>query len=189
MILAPILAIALAATPPASSLAELRDAVRRAEPGDRVVLRSGTYEGSVYLEHIHGEEGRPITISGEDPDDPPVIRGRAEGLHLSASSWVTIENLDWTQILDRYDRAESFFFLDPPYVGCSDTTYAAWDLADVVRLRDRLRAMKGQWLVTLNDLPDIRKIFSGCRIKAIERHKGINGKAEDRVYREVVIRP
>lgn len=93
MILAPILAIALAATPPASSLAELRDAVRRAEPGDRVVLRSGTYEGSVYLEHIHGEEGRPITISGEDPDDPPVIRGRAEGLHLSASSWVTIENL------------------------------------------------------------------------------------------------
>jgi len=49
--------------------------------------------------------------------------------------------------------------------------------------------MKGRWLLTLNDLPDIRKIFAGCHIKAIERHKGINGKAEDRVYRELVIRP
>lgn len=118
-------------------------------------------------------------------------QGRLEAIRLLSARLdkVTIENLDWLQILDRYDRAESFFFLDPPYVGCSDTTYAAWDIADVVRLRDRLRAIKGRWIVTLNDQPDIRKIFAGCQVKAIERHKGINGKAADRVYRELIIRP
>lgn len=78
---------------PVDSLAELRAAAMRAAPGDRIVLKSGAYEGSLWLEGLRGEAGRPVTIAGEDPADPPIIRGGAECVHLSACSWVVLEDL------------------------------------------------------------------------------------------------
>lgn len=86
------LAVAVLAQP-VNSLAELRAAAMGAGPGDRIVLESGVYEGSVWLEGLRGEPGRPITIAGEDPEDPPIIRGGTECVHLVAPAWVTVEDL------------------------------------------------------------------------------------------------
>jgi DNA adenine methylase len=52
--------------------------------------------------------------------------------------------------------------------------------------RERLARLKGRWLVTLNDAPEIRRAFAGCEIRSIERAKGIGG---ERVYKELVITP
>jgi DNA adenine methylase len=101
---------------------------------------------------------------------------------------VTVENLDWQKCLDLYDRRETFFFCDPPYTGCQAGMYAAWTIADVQRFRERLDRLKGKWLVTLNDAPEIRKIFSDCKIVAIARAKGIT-TAREKTYRELVIFP
>lgn len=101
---------------------------------------------------------------------------------------VTVENLDWQRCLDLYDRRETFFFCDPPYTGCAAGMYAAWTIADVQRFRDRLDRLKGQWMVTLNDAPEIRKIFSDCKIIAVERAKGIT-QAKEKTYKELVIFP
>ena len=101
---------------------------------------------------------------------------------------VTVENLDWQRCLDLYDRKESFFFLDPPYTSCNAGMYSAWTIADVQKFRDRLDRLKGRWLVTLNDDPAIRKIFSDCDITAVERAKGIT-QAKSKTYREIVISP
>lgn len=98
---------------------------------------------------------------------------------------VTVENLDWQRCVDLYDRPESFFFFDPPYTDCDAGQYGTWTTADVLRFRERLDRLKGGWLVTLNDSPDIRRIFAGCEIKAIERARGV---AKGR-YRELVINP
>ena len=101
---------------------------------------------------------------------------------------VTVENLDWQRCLDLYDRRETFFFCDPPYTACNAGRYGAWTLADVQRFRERLDRLKGQWLVTLNDAPAIRAVFSDCRVTAVERPKGIT-TAKEKTYRELVISP
>ncbi len=101
---------------------------------------------------------------------------------------VTVENLDWQRCLDLYDKAETFFFFDPPYTSCDAGLYAAWTVADVQRFRERLDRLKGRWIVTLNDAPEIRRVFSDCRIKAVERAKGIN-HTNGKTYRELIILP
>ena len=101
---------------------------------------------------------------------------------------VTVENLDWERCLDVYDRKETFFFCDPPYTGCDAGAYAAWKVSDVQRFRERLDRLKGSWMVTLNDAPEIRRVFSDCQIKAIERAKGIN-HASGKTYKELIILP
>ena len=101
---------------------------------------------------------------------------------------VTVENLDWQKCLDLYDRRESFFFLDPPYTSCQAGMYSAWSIADVHRLRSRLDLLKGKWLLTLNDAPEIRRIFGDCEITAVDRSKGIS-QAKEKTYREIIIRP
>jgi DNA adenine methylase len=105
---------------------------------------------------------------------------------------VCIEHLDWADVISRYDRAETFFFLDPPYTACDAGAYAAWTTADVLMLRDRLAGLRGRWLVTLNDHPDVRRIFSDCRLTSVERARGINnrpGSTRGKRYRELVIEP
>lgn len=101
---------------------------------------------------------------------------------------VTVENLDWKRCLDIYDRKETFFFCDPPYTACNAGIYGAWKTADVMAFRERLDRLKGRWIVTLNDAPDLRKIFSDCHIVSVERAKGIT-QEKSKTYREIVIFP
>jgi len=103
---------------------------------------------------------------------------------------VCIEHLDWQHCLRLYDRPGTFFFVDPPYTGCKADQYEAWTNTDVQILRDRLFALKGKWLLTLNDTRAIRGIFSGCEFTPISRARGINNKSGPAViYRELIIRP
>lgn len=102
---------------------------------------------------------------------------------------VCIESLDWQRCMELYDRPSTFFFVDPPYTECNARMYGAWTNTDVQVLRDRLRRLRGKWIVTLNDTAAIRAIFDGCTIKPVERAKGINGKSQDRIYRELIITP
>jgi len=83
----------LPAAPPADSLSALKVAAAAARPGDRVTLAPGTYDGTLWLEHLRGTQDAPITIAAADPDHPPVIRGRAECIHLVAPAHVVVENL------------------------------------------------------------------------------------------------
>jgi DNA adenine methylase len=100
---------------------------------------------------------------------------------------VIVENLDWQKCVDLYDRPTTTFFLDPPYTDCDAGMYSAWTVADVMAMRERLSRLRGSWIVTLNDNPEIRRVFAGCQIKAITRPKGIGGQG--RPYKELVITP
>lgn len=103
---------------------------------------------------------------------------------------VVIEELDWEACLRRYDRPSTQFFLDPPYTGCGATSYAAWKTSDVMKLCEVLRTVKGRWIVTLNDAPENREIFSDCKVRGIKRAMALNGKAaKGREYAELVITP
>lgn len=81
---------------------------------------------------------------------------------------VTIECLSWDAFIDRYDRPETLFYCDPPYAG-SEAVYgkAIWSPEDFGRLADRLRRIKGRFLVSLNDVPEVREAFKGCRLQSV----------------------
>lgn len=71
---------------------------------------------------------------------------------------VTVENLDGGECIRRYDRPGTFFYIDPPYFGTSG--YAvAFKPCNYIRLRASLGSLQGKFLLSLNDVPDIRKLF------------------------------
>jgi DNA adenine methylase len=81
-------------------------------------------------------------------------------------SRVQIEQLPYEEILARYDRAGTFFYLDPPYY---DIRLYRHNLEhdDFVLMAGHLKSIKGKFLLSLNDPPEVRKIFSGFNIEPI----------------------
>lgn len=79
---------------------------------------------------------------------------------------MTIENLDFAEILKRYDRKHTFFYCDPPYYETAG--YAAeFGLNHQKQLAAILKGIKGKFLLSINDHPTIRKLYRGCTIKKL----------------------
>lgn len=64
---------------------------------------------------------------------------------------VVLENLDWSDVLEKYDGEETVFYCDPPYVGKEDY-YPVCDIdhAEFVRV---LGELEGDWIVSYAELP------------------------------------
>lgn len=74
---------------------------------------------------------------------------------------VVIENLDWREFIDRYDDDSAMFYLDPPYYGNEkDYGEGVFRRDDFADMADRLARLKGRFVVSLNDRPEVRQIFS-----------------------------
>lgn len=88
--------------------------------------------------------------------------------HLRLSQ-VYIENLNYLDLIARYDCEHSFFYIDPPYWNCEDY-YGKniFDKTDFEKLADKLKTIKGQFLLSLNDVPEIRDIFKDFTIETTE---------------------
>ncbi|MDR2676105.1 MAG: DNA adenine methylase [Opitutaceae bacterium] len=103
----------------------------------------------------------------------------------------TIECRDWSVILDTYDTPDTFFFLDPPYFD-DGGNYAGWTPGTLASLCARLQTLKGRWLLTYQDIPEVRALLPGCRFHAVSRQKGIaniDGATRGCRYKEVVVTP
>ena len=104
---------------------------------------------------------------------------------------VVIENKDFEKLIRQYDRPVSFFYCDPPYFN-TESYYkdVGFTRQDHLRLRDSLVAIKGKFLVSYNDCPEIREIWDqpGIRIEAITRINNLAQRYEGgSVYPEVFI--
>lgn len=81
-------------------------------------------------------------------------------------SRVTIENLEWRDCLTRYDRPETFFYLDPPYSGAPQYKHNLTK-DDYQDMADILDSLKGSWLLSIDNTDDIRTIFKKFRIRRV----------------------
>lgn len=87
-------------------------------------------------------------------------------VHLRLAG-VTIENLPWEDFVQRYDRPETFFYLDPPY--WKKPFYAhnlRWE--DYVRMAEVLAGIQGKFILSINDEPEIREVFVRFNIQTVE---------------------
>jgi DNA adenine methylase len=80
---------------------------------------------------------------------------------------VQIESLPYEQILERYDRPTTLFYLDPPY----------WERVlyrhnfteqDFIGMERRLHRIKGRFVLSLNNHPEVRKLFRGWRLLPVD---------------------
>lgn len=75
---------------------------------------------------------------------------------------VYIENLNYANLIKRYDRPHSFFYIDPPYWGCeNDYGKNIFARSDFEVLAGLLKTIEGKFLLSLNDVPEVREIFAG----------------------------
>jgi len=103
-----------------------------------------------------------------------------EDLHARLSG-VVIECLDFGEFIHRYDSPGTFFYLDPPYWGCEDDYgKAMFERADFERLVELLTKIKGRFLMSINDLPEVRKVFAAFSIEAVETTYTIGKQAGSR---------
>lgn len=77
----------------------------------------------------------------------------------------TILSEDYKTFLKKIDGKDTFFYLDPPYEK-SDKLYK-YDFVNLEEMKDLLKTIKGKFLLSINDSPNIRRIFKGFKIKSI----------------------
>lgn len=98
-----------------------------------------------------------------------------------------IENLPFQTLIEKYDRSYSFFYCDPPYYNLTqykDKFYKE----DHLRLVNILKTLKGKFLVTINDHPEVRKWYEGFNILEVEVNYSIaRQERARRDYRELII--
>lgn len=89
---------------------------------------------------------------------------------------VVIECLPWRELLPRYDRPGTLFYLDPPYWGCEeDYGEGVFGRSDFEALAEALAGLRGTWLLSLNDVPGVHRCFARFRIEVVETSYGIAG--------------
>jgi DNA adenine methylase len=80
---------------------------------------------------------------------------------------VQIESLPYEQILEKYDRPTTVFYLDPPYWGPKLYRHNFTE-GDFRILAERLSRLKGRFVLSLNDRSEVRATFKEFRIQREE---------------------
>ncbi|WP_298290417.1 DNA adenine methylase [Novosphingobium sp.] len=101
---------------------------------------------------------------------------------------VIIERLPWADFIARYDRPATLFYLDPPYYGC-ETDYGRdmFRREDFEAMAAQLRGIKGRFILSLNDHPEVRRIFEGFTIDAEQVTYSVGGMDKAKLAGEVII--
>jgi DNA adenine methylase len=92
---------------------------------------------------------------------------------------VFIENLDFADLMSRYDQHQTVFYLDPPYFEQSGYE-EGFTKEDHVRLADCLRSIQGRFLLTINDHPEIRLLYADQYLLEGEEPRAISRATEGR---------
>ena len=123
---------------------------------------------------------------GVSPDRPArfnltQLEPMLEALHERLAG-VVIECLDWRDFIQRYDRAETLFYCDPPYWGC-ETDYGRGVFAreDFAELAETLRNIKGHFVLSINDVSEIRELFTWANIEEVMTTYTISSRHPKRV--------
>jgi len=109
---------------------------------------------------------------------------RIKALHKRLDM-VIIENLSYEKVIEKYDTKSNFFYCDPPYM--LGYTYENSKQFSHEALRDILKSIKGRFILSYDDNPEVLKLYKGYDTKHVTRTKGINHKEGKSEFNEVII--
>ena len=110
------------------------------------------------------------------------LPSRIETLSKRISATI-IENLRWQDCITRYDSTGTMFYCDPPYWGHEDEygkgLFARKEFKELASL---LKGVKGKFVMSINDRPEIREIFSDFNLRTFDntyRSSGITKPVQE----------
>jgi DNA adenine methylase len=103
-----------------------------------------------------------------------IIDRDLEPYHIQLEN-VTILNEDYKKVIEKYDSPNTFFYLDPPYEDSTKniSEYKDIDMDDFANV---IYKVKGKFLMSINNSPNIRRLFKGYKIKKIKAHYELSPK-------------
>jgi len=134
--------------------------------------------------------GRNFGLSTDRPArfNLMTLEADLEALH-SRLSGVTVMCLDFAEFIRRVDHKGALFYLDPPYWGCEgDYGKTLFTRARFEEMAALMGALKGRFILSLNDVPEVREIFAGFQIEEVMTTYTIAAKGAQGQRRELVIR-
>jgi DNA adenine methylase len=86
----------------------------------------------------------------------------------------TIEKLPWDKCVEKYDREHSLMLADPPY--WSTQGYGVpFGLEQYDKMADMALQMKGKMIITVNDIPEMRKAFQRLSFREVDIKYTVSG--------------
>jgi len=108
-----------------------------------------------------------------------------------ALKYLTIECLDYKELIKKYDSPTTFFYLDPPYLRSGSHYKFSFTIEDFQEVHDILINIKGYWLMNESerDFPEIIKIFGEPQMVKeyginILNSRILNSEDKDKRYKE-----
>lgn len=89
---------------------------------------------------------------------------------------VVIENQPWSSFIDQYDRPGTLFYLDPPYWN-SEGDYGKdlFGRDEFAAMAARLAKLKGRFIMSINDVPEIRELFAAFKMEEVSLNYSVAG--------------
>jgi len=108
--------------------------------------------------------------------------------HLRLSR-ATIEHLEWSECIRRYDRPHTLFYCDPPYWG-TEGYGVEFGLEQYNDLAGLARTIQGQMVISVNDIPEMRRAFKGFPMQSLDIHYSVGGAGRSNgKSKELIIGP
>ncbi|NLW78852.1 MAG: DNA adenine methylase [Ruminococcaceae bacterium] len=100
---------------------------------------------------------------------------------------VVIDNRDFEPVINCYNKPGALFYLDPPYFK-TEGYYEGFSREDHLRLCRSLKGIKGKFILSYNDAPEIRQLYDWCHVEGVRRANNLSyGPNATSVYRELLI--
>ncbi len=133
--------------------------------------------------------GRNFGVAPGRPSrfDVTKLQPMLEAVHERIAS-VTIEHLRWQDFLRRYDRPGTLFYLDPPYFN-SEGDYGAgmFGRDEFAEMAAMLASLNGRFILSLNDHPEVRKIFASFSMEEVQTTYQVAGNGRAQKAQELII--
>ncbi|WP_088363918.1 DNA adenine methylase [Bacillus cereus] len=97
---------------------------------------------------------------------------------------VMIECLDFRELIRKYDSPQTFFFIDPPYVGREGFYKGGFSASDHRELAELLRNIKGKALVSYYPDPLVNELYKGWRTSTVDTLVGTGVRKAEKGQRK-----
>ncbi|EYU13280.1 DNA adenine methylase [Photorhabdus aegyptia] len=111
-----------------------------------------------------------------------------EGLsmaHLRLTRTI-IENMNWAQCVQRYDRPHTLFYCDPPYWG-TEGYGIKFELDNYDLLAELAHTIRGKMVISVNDIPEMRKAFKGLTMQVVNIGYNLKVTGKVKQSKELII--
>lgn len=97
-----------------------------------------------------------------------------------------IEHLSWQDCIKKYDREHTLFYCDPPYWG-TEGYGVGFSLEQYDMLAEQARTIQGKMLISVNDIPEMRKAFKALKVKSVDIDYTVGGGGKGKGKKELII--